>query len=167
VWAQLAAAMLVLGVSASIANLDVTYSSAQGLKITTGWTKAAPAAANAAQAGDSAPWRAELAAMQQQLSELRSQPAAVRAASTAASQGSMSDAELLRRVRVLVEESEKKQDQQLAAHFVQLQQDLNAQRQGDIRRNNQIFRDIMSTYGNTLERQQGQINYLLPASQQR
>src|SRR6476659_6850372 len=37
VWAQVAAAMLVLGLSASIANLDVRYG-AGGLNVTTGWS---------------------------------------------------------------------------------------------------------------------------------
>ena len=38
VWAQVAAAMLVLGVSASIANLNIRYDKSQGLNITTGWS---------------------------------------------------------------------------------------------------------------------------------
>src|SRR3954468_23874708 len=41
VWAQLAAAMLVLGVSASVANLDIRYDKS-GLNVTTGWSKPAP-----------------------------------------------------------------------------------------------------------------------------
>src|SRR5690242_766303 len=46
-WAQVAAAMLVLGVSASIANLNIRYDRTQGLSITTGWSKPAPAAVQA------------------------------------------------------------------------------------------------------------------------
>src|SRR5262245_4293428 len=77
-WAQVAAAMLVLGVSASIANLDVRYDRANGLSVRTGWSKPAAAAptATVAPAAETnpAPWRAELAAMQQQLrKEMRAQ----------------------------------------------------------------------------------------------
>ncbi len=45
VWAQVAAALLFLGVSAGIANLDVHYDQ-RGLSIRTGWSK--PAAVSAA-----------------------------------------------------------------------------------------------------------------------
>jgi anti-sigma factor RsiW len=83
VWAQVAAAILVLGVSASIANLDVRYDRANGLRVTTGWSATAPAVAVAPAAdANAAPWRAELAAMQQQLrTEMRTQAPAVVAAS--------------------------------------------------------------------------------------
>src|SRR5262249_9102752 len=43
VWAQAAAALLVLGVSAGAANLDVHYDATNGLNIHTGWSKATTA----------------------------------------------------------------------------------------------------------------------------
>ena len=173
VWAQMAAAMLVLGASASIANLDIRYDSA-GLSVRTGWSKAAPAAQTAAPVAVAtasqgvAPWRGELTALENQLrSEMRAQAAPVRAASvtSASAVGAMSEAELRQRVRVLLDEQEKKQEQDLALHLVQLQRDSNAQRQADIRRTNQLFRDVMSTYGDEIVKQQKQINYLLPISE--
>src|SRR2546421_2843449 len=73
-WAQVAAALLFLGVSAAIANLDVRYDQ-QGLSIRTGWSQprdARAAAANPAAAGtpaatgsDKAPWKADLTAPEQ------------------------------------------------------------------------------------------------------
>ena len=77
----------------------------------------------------------------------------------------MSDAEFGRRVRVLLDEQDKKHEQNLALHLVQLQRDSNAQRQADIRRTNQLFREVMSTYGDEIVKQQKQINYLLPVSE--
>ena len=77
----------------------------------------------------------------------------------------LSDAEFGRRVRVLLADSEKKQEQQLALRLVQLQKDFDAQRQADIRRNNQLFRQVMSTYSDEITKQQRQINYLLPNPQ--
>src|SRR6185503_2803767 len=77
-WAQVAAALLFLGVSAGIANLDVRYD-ANGLNVRTGWSKAAllelppPSAAvsSSVRATDAsaatAPWRSDLAALEQQL----------------------------------------------------------------------------------------------------
>src|SRR5580765_5327066 len=74
--AQLAAALLVLGVSAGVANLHVTYDD-HGLSVRTGWMAPPPATEAVArpQSGtlsvatpvDPAPWRAELASLEQQL----------------------------------------------------------------------------------------------------
>ena len=47
VWAQAIAATLILGVAGGIANLDVSYSSASGLSIRTGWRH--PVDANSSQ----------------------------------------------------------------------------------------------------------------------
>lgn len=169
VWAQVAAAMLVLGVSASIANLDIRYDR-NGLNVTTGWSKpAAPVAQAVPAATTDAPWRAEIAALQTELrSGMRAQAATVAAASTlrpASASGAMSDEEFGRRVRVMLNDSEKKQQKELAVQLVQLQKDFYAQRQADLRRNNQLFRDVMSTYGDEIVKQQRQINYLLPNAQ--
>src|SRR4051794_26644109 len=72
VWAQVAAAMLVLGVSAGIANLDVHYDQ-NGLSVGTGWSDRAGAAGGSDAAGRStgtevaqgfspasAPWKADI-----------------------------------------------------------------------------------------------------------
>src|SRR6476620_6084338 len=87
VWAQVAAALLVLGVSASIANLDVRYDRTNGLSVRTGWSKQAPAVAATpaiVDVANAAPWRADLAALQKQFrDELRAKPATVVAASAA------------------------------------------------------------------------------------
>src|SRR5262249_48127037 len=52
-WAQVAAALFVLGVSATMANLDVRYDKT-GLTIRTGWSKPQPAAPAAP--ANAAPW---------------------------------------------------------------------------------------------------------------
>jgi len=136
VWAQVAAAMLVLGVSASIANLDVRYDRTRGLNITTGWSKAtsvqAPAVSPATTQASAAPWRSDLAAMQKQLrDEMRAQQTATLAA-TSATPTAMSDVDFRRRVRVLLDESEKAQKQDFALQLVQLQKDVYAQQQADL-----------------------------------
>src|SRR5437899_363554 len=108
VWAQLAAAMLVLGVSASLANLDIRYDRANGLSVKTGWAKPASApsvAAAPAVDANATPWRVDLAAMQKQWrDEMRAQSATVAAAAVPAA--TMTDGELRRRVQVLLDESE-------------------------------------------------------------
>ena len=126
-WAQLAAALLVLGVSASIANLDVRYDRANGLSVRTGWAKPAPApsvAAAPAVEANPTPWRADLAAMQKQLrDEMRAQSATVAAAATVPA-ATLSDGEFRRRVQVLLDESEQKQRTDFATKLVQLQKDV-------------------------------------------
>ena len=150
-WAQVAAALLFLGVSAGIANLDVRYDQ-NGLTVRTGWSQAksslptdlsaeapgAKAEAQSAKVGGSGaaedrPWRSDLAALEQQLktefhaSQVSSSigPQSVRAASSA-------DAETLRRVRALLEESEKRQQRELALRVAEVLQDVNRQRQADL-----------------------------------
>jgi hypothetical protein len=141
VWAQVAAALLFLGVSAGMANLDVRYG---GLTIRTGWsprpaTSGAPAATETtpremvAQAKD-APWRADIAALEQQLkSEIRAVSTSTpQAPSIKTVSASVSDAEISRRVRALVEESEKRQQTELALRLAELARDVTAQRQADM-----------------------------------
>ena len=127
-WAQAAAAVLVLGVAAGAANVNVKYDDS-GLTVRTGWmapsstsapavrsNSATPALTSAANA-DPAPWRPELASLEQQLrSELKpagAQTAAGRERDNAA------DAAILRRVRALIEESEKKQMRELALRIAE------------------------------------------------
>jgi hypothetical protein len=163
VWAQVAAAMLVLGVAASIANLDIRYDKNNGLNVRTGWSRSAPVAAVAEAHADAAPWRAELAALRTELrSQVRPQATMVSAAPAPAADGAMSDAEFSRRARVLLDESEKKQQKELAVRLVQLQTDFNAVLQSDRIRTNQLFRDVTNTYGTQIQNQQRQINYLQP-----
>jgi hypothetical protein len=162
-WAQVAAALFVLGVSATIANLDVRYDNT-GLTIRTGWSRPQPAAPAAA--ANAAPWRAEFAALQNQLrAEMKASQAAVTAASSPAAQAAMSDADFRRRVRALLDDSERKQQTELAFRLAEFQNDINAQRQADLTRTNEKLGFIQrDTYGELLKQRQG-MDYLLKVSQ--
>jgi hypothetical protein len=159
VWAEVAAAMLVLGVSASIANLDVHYDRANGLSVRTGWSKpaATPIAAVAPVADTNAtPWRADLAALQKQLrEEMRVKSATVVA--SAAAPVTMSDADV-RRVRLMLDESEQKQKKDLALQLVQLQQDLYAQRQADFTKLYKTIGLVQTTTNQQLAKQASAIS---------
>jgi hypothetical protein len=161
-WAQVAAALFVLGVSATIANLDVRYDRS-GLTIRTGWSQPRPAAQVPANA---APWRAELTALESELrSEMKASQVAAAAVSAPAAQAVVSDADFRRRVRALLDESEKKQQNELALRLVQFQTDISAQRQADLRTINQNLGFIQrDTYGELLKQREG-MNYLLKVSQ--
>ena len=136
-WAQVAAALLFLGVSAGIANLDVHYDR-NGLSVRTGWQSpsaraSVPSGVTAQSATDGthdAPWKTDLAAFEQQLkNEFR---ASQGAAAVPTRVTSSADAETLRRVRVLLDESEKRQQRELALRVAEVLRDVNRQRQADL-----------------------------------
>jgi hypothetical protein len=169
-WAQLAAAMLALGVSAGIANIEVRHDGA-GWTMRTGWSKpaataspgtAAPVAALTSAAPGSPPaWSAELSALEQRLRSefhavpLRSVPATV----------TISDVELQRRVRSILEESERRQERELALRVAEVMKDVSAQRQADLVKIDRSLGFIQSsTYGEQMK-QREVVNYLLKVSQ--
>jgi len=163
-WAQVAAAMLCLGVGAAIANLNVRYDT-DGLQVRTGWSTAAPApVAESRQpiAGalrDEAPWRAELTALEQRLrADLRQPPAT---AATAASPAGALDNEALRRVRALVDESERRQQRELALRLAEAVREVNAQRQADLVRIDRNIGAMQNNTGREMLRQRNEmLNYV-------
>ena len=169
-WAQVAAALLFLGVSAAIANLDVRYDR-NGLTVRTGWSKAAsptaadaPGAANRAAA--QAPWRADLTTLEAQLrSEIRSARAAAPQSLQIKSAAAPTDADVLRRVRALVDESERKQQRELALRIAELFRDVNAQRQVDLTKIDRNLGFIQNSTGVEMMKQRETINYLVKVSQ--
>jgi hypothetical protein len=147
-WAQVAAALLFLGVAAGIANLDIQYNQS-GLTIRTGWSSVSRGSNASDASGRSggatvaqnvdpaagAPWRADIAALERQVkSEIR----AARASTTGPAPpvrtvaASASDVDVTRRVRDIVAESEKRQQRELALRLAELARDVTAQRQADM-----------------------------------
>jgi hypothetical protein len=161
-WAQVAAALFVAGLSATVANLDVRYDRS-GLSIRTGWSKpqvSTPAPVNGA------PWRAELTALGNQLrSEMKTSQAVATAVSAPREKTAMSDAEFRTRVRVLLDESERKQQNELAFRLVQFQRDINAQHQADLTKFSQNIGFIQRETNMELLKQREGMNYLLKVSQ--
>ncbi len=187
-WAQVAAALLVLGVSAGIANLDVRYGP-DGLTVRTGWSNdvargssRAPSVDEAARlkpratpeprAPTDAQWRADLAALEQQLrGEFRAADAASRTAMarTAAAPGGpgVNDAELMRRIRVLIADSERKQQSELALRIAGVFRDVTAQRNADLVRIDRSLGIVQSNTGVEVAKQRELLNYLVRVSSQK
>ena len=195
-WAQVAAALVFLGVAAGLANLDVRYDR-EGLTVRTGWSGSAVAqdpargvppgtAPNVAQGAangvardfspapalTAAPWRADLAALERQLrTEFRAsgapgvtvQPASAQTGSAAAT--GARDGEMLRRVRALVEESERKQQRELALRIAQVIRDVNAQREADLVKIDHSLGLIQNNTGVEAMKQRELLNYLVRVSQ--
>lgn len=148
VWAQVAAAMLFVGLSAGLANLRVTYDES-GLSVTTGWMQTPrPAADNSAPAPvDPTPWRTDLAALEQ---ELRGEMGRVAAAQPVSAR--QDDAETMRRVRALIEDSEKRQQRELSLRVAEMSTDMRAQRTNDLRTIGRNLNEIQTTTGAELMR---------------
>jgi hypothetical protein len=144
-WAQVAAAMVLLGVAAGAANLDVTYNQ-NGLTVRTGWIRSAGQAAPTVgtEAIASAPWRADLAALEQQLrTELQATPAA----RLASQRDDAADALLMRRVRALIDDSEKRQRRELALSVAESASGNGVQRVQDARNADRNVNAVQSNPG--------------------
>lgn len=152
-WAQVAAAMLLLGIGAGLANIELRYAP-DGVTVRTGWSKpASPAPA--------APWREDLAALE---ARLRTGLVAVQARSAASSP---SDADIVRRVRALVEESERRQQRELALRVADAMRDLETQRRADLVKIDRSLGVIQNNTGVEVLKQRELLNYLVRASQNR
>jgi len=171
-WAQVAAALLLVGVSAAIANLDVRYDQ-QGLRVRTGWSQprdAAPGAATVvaqtpARPG-AAPWKADLTALEQQLkAEMRVVRAGPATAQVQPAAVHGSDADIVRRVRALVDESEKRQQRELALRIAELLRDVNVQRQADLAKVNRALGAVENNLGVEVLKTRQQVNLMYRASQ--
>jgi len=157
-WAQAVAAVFVLGAAAGAANLDVRYDQT-GFSVRTGWMKP-PAAVATSEPPASAqtPWQADLAKVEDELrAEMRaSQPQTVSVAGRAAP----ADAETMRRVRMLIEESETRQQNELALRIAQVVRDVQAQRAADLTKIDRTLGVIQSNTGFEVARQREMLQTL-------
>jgi len=172
-WAQAAAAVLILGVAAGLANLDVTLGTG-GVTVRTGWRRG-PAAteqveAPAAAEGTARPWRVDLVALEQRLrKDFTVQPVlpqALGASARAAVPVAVDQEQLLARMRTLLAESEQRQQRELALRVAQLQRDFDGQRRVDLRRIQDNLGQLGGWTGAEVARQRDMLNYLLRVSSQ-
>jgi len=170
VWAQAIAATLILGVAGGIANLDVSYNQASGLSIRTGWrhpvdaNNVQQAAAPVVQAPQTpAPWTTDLAALERNLrTALDRRPAMATVASSTSG-----DEAVMRRVRQLVQESERRQESELALRMAEAVRELQMQRQADLVKIDRTLGVIQNRTGMEVMRTQRQMNNLAQQVSQR
>jgi hypothetical protein len=173
-WAQFAAAMLFLGASAGIANLEVTYDH-NGLLVRTGWSHGASVQSPAIVAAAPPVTAAELAAVSDQLrselrAELQSHLQTTVAATAPAAAGKLSKGdqdEMIRQVRALLKDSEQRQQRELALRVAELGQDAQTQRQADLVRIDRTLGALQSTTGTAVRRQEQLLNNLYVRVSQR
>jgi hypothetical protein len=157
-WAQLVAATLALAVGAAVANVQVRHDAA-GWTVSTGWmTPATPAATPAA--GED--WRPALAALEQSLrQELSSSAPTAPVAAVAAATND--DPQTVSRMRSLIQESERRQQQELALRLAQFSRDLDLQRRADLVRIDQGIGQLEGRTGAEVARQREMLNYIVRA----
>jgi hypothetical protein len=171
-WAQVAAALLFLGVSAGLANLDVRYD-LNGLSVKTGWSgrsgatdrsgRSDVALVTPAAVAIAEPWKADIAALESQLkNEIRAAQtsSAPSPAATVRTVSAAPDAELTRRVRALVEESERRQQRELALRIAELVREVNAQRQADLVRIDRTLGVVQNSVGIEVMKTRQQMNQM-------
>jgi len=162
VWAQAAAAVLVLAAGAGIANVQVK-SGPDGFVVSTGWM--APdtnSAARSAVAQDKQPdesWKPALVALEQQL---RSEIKATReqAAPVAVSSRSGGDDATVRRVQQLIADAEQRHNRELATRLIDFQRDITMQRRADM----QNISRVVGSYDEQLLRQRQYMNNMIRVS---
>lgn len=167
-WAQIAAASLIVGVSVGIANVHVQYGDGR-LTIQSGWWSdpaEVAAQAGAAPAAAAEPWRAEIAALR---SELQDGLAAAHTPAVADVQPGGADAgTLMREVRALIAESDRRHERELALRVGEAMRDLNAQRRADLVNIDRSLGTLQNNLGMEMLKQREQLNnYVLRVSSQK
>ncbi len=164
-WGLAAAAMLILGASAAIANLDVTLDR-DGVVIRAGWRSTSPESVPTDPALEE-PWRAALAATERRLRgeiasrQVRDAPVEQPTAET------LTSADVMRRIRSVVSESEARQQRELALRMAQLSSELDLQRRSDMVRIGRGLGQLEGANGAEAARQRDLLNYLVRVAQRR
>jgi len=165
--------VLVVGVAAAVANLEVRFGSG-GVTLRTGWQQSAvPTAPAAAEdlASDTRPWTADLAALEQRVRAEVPRARAVGAAGRPASEVGQAAAPVTQDqvrsiVRAALAESELRQQRELALRVAQVQRDFEGQRRADLVRIEESFGQLGGWTGAEVSRQRDMLNYLLRVSSQ-
>jgi anti-sigma factor RsiW len=164
VWAQVAAAVFVLAVSAAIANVQVR-SGPDGIVVSTGWMSPASPPSDAGQATLATPaadesWKPALAALETQLrNEIRSSRD-VGSNVIRASARTAPDDVMLKNIELMIQASEARQNREMALRLTQFNRDVNVQRSADLVKFDQIIGQFAATSGAEMARQRQQINLL-------
>ncbi len=159
-WAQLVAATLALAVGAAVANVQVRHDAA-GWTVSTGWMAPAPPATVPA-AVPREDWRPALAALEQSLRQELSSSAPATPIETVAASTSQ-DPQTVSRMRSLIQESERRQQQELALRLAQFSRDLDLQRRADLVRIDQGIGQLEGRTGAEVARQREVLNYIVRA----
>ena len=156
-WAQVAAAVVIFGAGLSLGVVRGTVTG-------TGATPAAPGAAVARASGQTAAAvsPSDLTALEQRL---RREMAQARTAPAASAPLSASESQLLARVRTLIEESEQRQQRELALRTADIMRDVDSQRGADLAQIQRNFGQMEGITSAEVREQRQLLDYLMRVSQ--
>jgi anti-sigma factor RsiW len=168
VWGLAAAALLVLSVSAAVANFEVTVGTT-GVTVRTGWNRA-PQTASTTAASSSTQIEglvAQVKALHGQLDQLAAKTgAATPVAAGATADVRMSD-EVQRFIRQQILASEQRQDRELALRIYQVSRDVDTARRADFARVTQGLSMVQGVAAETSFRQKQIEDYVVRTAVQR
>jgi hypothetical protein len=160
VWAQAAAAILVLAAGAAIANVQVK-SGPEGFVVSTGWMShqepAVSPSGPVAAGSEVEPWKPALTALEQQL---RSEIKSTREQVTPVSSRGASDDTTVRRVQQMIADAEQRHNREIATRLIDFQRDLTMQRRADM----QNISRVVGSYDEQLLRQRQYMNSMIRVS---
>lgn len=169
-WGLAAAAMLVGAVSAAIANVEVTIGGS-GLTVKSGWNRNAVAQVQeSTTSDDAAALRREIVALSDRLARaegLLAQQDKTNVTATDPVPGRMTDAEIARFVRHMINQSEERQQTVLARQILQINRDQETARRTDFDRLGRGMVEIQRTAVETFQRQKAIEDHLLRVGLQR
>ena len=154
-WAQVAAAAVIFATGVTLGALRATTG-------TTGAQASNPRASNVTLPGAStAVTPGDLSALEQRLRAEMSQMRNTNGPAPA----SAGEAGMLERVRVMIQDSEQRQQRELALRTAEIVRDFDAQRQGDLTRIERAMGQMDGTTGVEVAQQRQMLNYLMRVSQ--
>ena len=170
-----AAAVLVLAAASAIAHVEI-HRGPDGITVRTGWSASAPASGRslgetgARDVRLSAPGTGAdfVSALEKRIAALENAvrgASAVRNASTLSARSS--DAELVKRVREMVAQSETRQQGELALRLAQVIRDFDAQRTADLANIQRGFRNIEAMTTNEIAAHRDLANYVFTNAKQK
>ena len=174
-WAQVAAAVAIFGTGLSLGVMRGTGSipAAPGAAVAVPPGQAPPGQAAPGQAAPGQPAAAvsasDLTALEQRLRReialARTMTASASAAAPASAPLSASDSQVLARVRTLIEESEQRQQRELALRTADIMRDFDSQRGVDLAQIQRSFGQMEGVTSAEVREQRQLLNYLMRVSQ--
>ncbi len=174
-WAQMAAAAAIFAAGLSLGVLRGTVFSEAVYPEDPASTVGALPATTTEQAGASTPAAtsvsaSDLAALEERLrGEWRGEMSRMRVSAPVQAAGAptASEGQLLARVRALIDESEQRQQRELALRTQQVVREMDSQRRVDLQNVRSVLGEMEGTTGAEIARQQQTLQYLMRVSQQR
>jgi hypothetical protein len=166
-WGLAAAAVLVLGVAAAIANIEVRYAG-DGFVVRTGWNRGGEVAAvqgGAAPTFTPVDWSVQAAALDRRLRDLEASARGQSPVQMASAPG-VSDEDVLRRVRELLSQSETRQQRAFAGRLTQITRDFDMQRKLDLATIDQGMARLQSASGDEVRQYREMAHHVIRAAYQ-